>query len=339
VAKGWSVLFGVVMALSAGLFFVAPFVKGWWLPKCVSTNGAVDGLFYIILFITGFFFILTEALLVIFMWRYTHKPGEVKSQANAHHATVGNGTSFFQRLFHDQHRIELAWTIVPAAILLYIAFAQVNTWADVKYRSRMPGVGPADKTPFQIEVSARQFEWRMRYPNRQRWESWTKNRKKDAKETDDFARNPHPDDVHAVNELHVWTNEGATKDQEYPAFVVQLRTIDVLHSFNIPYMRVKQDSLPGKIIPVWFRPTHWNTKKNPKTNRWEDGYDPVEKKFGDDSQIWEIPCAELCGWGHSRMIGRVYVHQTERDFLDWLDDAEQRQRSHKRETPTPEQKN
>jgi cytochrome c oxidase subunit 2 len=341
VAKWWSVLFGVVMAGCAGLFIAAPFVHdgAWWLPPGVSTHsGRVDRLFYIILGITGFFFILTEALLVIFMWQYAHRPGEVKPHPLGHHAMEEKGafwTSFFKRTFrpvsallHDQHRVELAWTLVPAAILLYIAFAQVSAWADVKYRSHMPPTESAEtgKIAFQIEVSARQFEWRMRYPSPERWAAWKNN----PQLAGDFAKNPHIDDVHVVNELHVWTNSDAkdsSEPKDYPAFVVQLRTIDVLHSFNIPHMRVKQDSLPGKVIPVWFRPTRANTKK--EGTRWVDGVRP--DGTSDPAQIWEIPCAELCGWGHSRMVGRVYVHPSEDDFLEWLKDAAKKDHATQRE--------
>jgi cytochrome c oxidase subunit 2 len=343
VGKWWSIVFGVMMAAAALLFVVAPFVDGWWLPRRVSTHaGNVDTLFYIILGITGFFFILTEALLVVFMWQYGHEPGR-HPHVFGHHAMAEKGafwTSFFKQMFrpvsallHDQHRVELAWTLVPAAILLYIAFAQVNTWADVKYRSRMPSLDPADgRIPLQVEVSARQFEWRMRYPSPERWASW----KKDPKLARDFATNPHEDDVHVVNELHVWTNpkpRDPDRAEEFPAFVVQLRTIDILHSFNIPNMRVKQDSLPGKIIPVWFRPTRANIKFGGKPGRWVYPYDPdADRKTDDIHQIWEIPCAELCGRDHSRMIGRVYVHRNEEDFLTWLREAAARAHSHRRET-------
>jgi cytochrome c oxidase subunit 2 len=340
VGKWWAVVFGGVMAAAALLFIVAPFVPGWWLPQGVSTHAyRVDRLFYIILGITGFFFILTEALLVVFVWQYAHKPGEFKPHPFGHHAMEEKGalwTSFFKRTFrpvsallHDQHRVELAWTIVPAAILLYIAFAQVNTWADVKYLSRLQKIEEESGLAYQIEVTAHQFDWSMRYPSRERWEKW----KKDPKVAADFARNPHIDDVHIDNQLHCWTNSNPSEKREakeFPAFVVQLRTKDVLHSFNIPYMRVKQDSLPGKIIPVWFRPIKANTKK--VGGWWEDGYNPDGSRPDNDSQIWEIPCAELCGWGHSRMIGRVYVHPSEEDFLNWLDAAGKRQNSHQRGT-------
>jgi cytochrome c oxidase subunit 2 len=347
VGKWWSVLFGVVMTAAAVLFIVAPFVPGWWLPRRVSAHAwDVDRLFYIILAITGFFFILTEALLVVFMWRFAHQPGQ-RPHVFGHHAMQEKGalwTSFFKRTFrpvsallHDQHRVELAWTLVPAAILLYIAFAQVNTWADVKYRSRMPAIDtPGGRVALQVEVSARQFEWRMRYPSPERWQSW----KEDPARARDFATNPHQDDVHVVNELHVWTDSAAAdaeseETDDFPAFVVQLRTLDILHSFNIPTMRVKQDSLPGKVLPVWFRPTRYNTALNKKTGQWEDGYDPSAgggDKFGHPGAVWEIPCAELCGRDHSRMIGRVYVHRSEKDFLDWLGAEAARQESTRRET-------
>jgi heme/copper-type cytochrome/quinol oxidase subunit 2 len=43
----------------------------------------------------------------------------------------------------------------------------------------------------------------------------------------------------------------------------------------------------------------------------------VSKEF-----IYDIACAELCGWGHYRMIGRIYVHKDEADFIKWLEFAE-----------------
>jgi cytochrome c oxidase subunit 2 len=338
VGKWWSVLFGVMMVAAAGLFVVAPFV-GWWMPEGVSSHaGAIDGLFNVILAITGFFFILTEALLVYFMWVYAARPGQ-PGHVFGHHAAEDKvfWTKYFKWLIrpvsarlHDPHRVERAWTLVPAVILLYIAFAQVDTWAEVKYVSRLQKI-EAKKTPVQVEVSARQFEWRVRYPSHQRMKEWLEHGKATDKDYTSFARTAQPDDVHVVNELHVVNERHA---------LVQLRTLDVLHSFNIPYMRVKQDSLPGKIIPVWFKPIKANTlpPRNDKNGNlhWQDGggYDAKTGAPKDRHLIWEIACAELCGWGHYRMIGRVYVHKDENDFLAWLKDAEERQQSTQPGTPT-----
>src|SRR5205814_3582375 len=101
----------------------------------------IDFLFYVILWITAFFFVLTEAIMVVAMWRYAGEPGRRSVYV------------------HGNHKLEMAWTLVPAAILLFIAFAQIGAWADIKYAKSM-------RPPHHvIEVSARQFEWRMRYPN------------------------------------------------------------------------------------------------------------------------------------------------------------------------------
>src|SRR5437764_12658089 len=116
-----------------------------------------------------------------------------------------------------------------------------------------------------------------------------------------FGKVPQPDDVFVVNEMHVWKGQ---------AVVVHLSTRDVIHSLNLPNFRVKQDALPGKLIPVFFTPTKANCWHDKQANRWLDGRDP---KSGEENKdlIYDIPCAELCGWGHYRMIGRVYVHKDE----------------------------
>jgi len=63
---------------------------------------------------------------------------------------------------------------------------------------------------------------------------------------------------------------------------LQMTSLDVIHSFFVPALRLKQDALPGREIVVWFEAT----------------------KPGS----YEIPCAELCGFGHSGMKGMLIVH-------------------------------
>ncbi len=307
--KWWSVLFAAVMVFCLGNFIVAP-LWGWWLPEGYSTHaGSVDKLFYIIFWITAFFFVLTESILCVFMWKYASgRPKESSEPAKA----PGVFTKMFypvSNVLNDQHKVEMAWTVVPALILLYIAFAQVSAWAEVKYQSRMPKYEGA-LTPLQIDVSARQFEWRVRYPSSERFQEWMK--KKDPSDYKNFAGKPHHDDVHVVNEVHVW--------KDHPV-VVHLSTRDVIHSFNLPHMRVKQDALPGKVIPVWFTPTKENSALNKQLGLYVDGINPATGK-NDNAYIWDLACAELCGWGHYRMIGRLYVHKDENEFLDWLKKAE-----------------
>jgi cytochrome c oxidase subunit 2 len=209
---------------------------------------------------------------------------------------------------------------VPTAILLYIAFAQVGTWANVKYQSRKDAL-VGNKTPLVVELNARQFEWRFRYPGAERLRGWLKNPEAEKADRDSFDKNPHADDVHVVNELHVF-GDTANETFEGNPVLVWLGTRDVLHSFNLPHFRVKQDALPGKSIPVWFTPTKSNTVRVKGAAIWHDGMGrDDEGQPKDRTRVWDIPCAELCGWGHWRMVGRVYVHPTQEDFLAWLDHA------------------
>src|SRR5437773_10195570 len=68
--KGWSLLFGGVMLAATISVMISPLV-GWGLPKNVSSYGpAVDMLYHVILFVTGFFFILTDTLLVYFIYAF-----------------------------------------------------------------------------------------------------------------------------------------------------------------------------------------------------------------------------------------------------------------------------
>ena len=136
--KYWALLFGAMILAEAGLFLVAPFVPGWWLPHNLCSFGPkTDGLFYAILAVTGFFFLLTEGIMVYALWKYVARPGEKSTYT------------------HGSHKLELAWTIVPALILLFIAFAQVKAWSDIKYSGADAAAGPgvrADGPPVRVAL-------------------------------------------------------------------------------------------------------------------------------------------------------------------------------------------
>jgi len=109
------------------------------LPENVSTFGSkIDGLFYLILWITGAIFILVEALLLFFLFRYRHREGR-----RAHYT-------------HGSNRLEVIWTIVPAVICVVLALLSRRSWADIK--QNMP------HGAMTVEVTAEQFAWNIRYP-------------------------------------------------------------------------------------------------------------------------------------------------------------------------------
>jgi cytochrome c oxidase subunit 2 len=163
----------------------------------------------------------------------------------------------------------------------------------------------------------------MRYPSSDRMSAFQKTPKSHGWEDPrDFAENPHIDDVHVVNEVHVWKNAKV---------LVHLKTRDVIHSFYLPNMRLKQDALPGKVIPVWFEPTESNTIR--VGDQWQDGRGRDEKGNPKEFKyVWELACAELCGWGHYVMQGRLYVHENRADFEAWLAEAAKHQNATQAET-------
>jgi cytochrome c oxidase subunit II len=284
VQKLWAVFFGLVLAAIFALCVVSPWV-GWWMPQNIASfGGSVDNLFYIILAFTGVAFVLTEVLLVWFMWQYSHTPGR---------------KAFF---VHGNHRLEMVWTVATALILLYIAFAQVSVWEHIKYQGLMP-------EPDQVvQVTARQWEWRIRYPA-------------DVTKTDVegrvWAENPERDDLRVPNELHTWPEAKVR---------IYLKTQDVIHSFGLPNLRLMQDALPGKTIPMWFQ-----VNKGESNTQWDAVAGRCEEP-DDLSRRWEIACKELCGGGHYRMRGRLYVHRDRDDFMRWLNDHLKAQDSHEPET-------
>jgi cytochrome c oxidase subunit II len=252
----WSILFGLAAVACVACFVYAPFAPEWWLPNnpnsgfhVVSTFGReIDSLFVIILWITGIVFIGTQVVFVFAAYRFV-------DERDAQGRPVRKAT-----YFHGSQRLEVIWTIIPAAILVFIALYQMGTWAEIKFRSAAPKVPPL------AEITARQFQWVMRYPG------------------PDGRLNTR-DDLIVVNDLHFVKNKEA---------LIYLKSSDVLHSFFLPHMRIKQDAVPGITIPVWFDCT-----------------------VGGE---YDLACAELCGWGHYKMRGRVTVHETEADFQQWIDE-------------------
>src|SRR5688572_29261696 len=73
--------------------------------------------------------------------------------------------------------------------------------------------------------------------------------------------------------------------------VFRLKSRDVLHSFFVPVFRLKQDAVPGMDIPMWFEAT--------------------------EAGSYDLICAELCGWGHYKMAGRIHVLPPD-EFERWL---------------------
>jgi cytochrome c oxidase subunit 2 len=308
VGKGWSYFFGAVLF---GTFIIWPaaVMFGWWLPENVATFGeGIDLLFYLILGFTTFFFVLTEMVMVYAMWKFA-SPTD----------TIGDPSDQKAIYTHGNHRLEVLWTAVPAAILLFIAVAQIGVWERIKYQKQMPS---PDLT---VTVLARQWEWRMRYPLKPERFSYDEGNPEEKRQkyldARAWAENPEFDDVHVANEIHCYMIVDGTPEKPGKGANVKiyLRTQDVLHSFTMPNLRLKQDTLPGKTVPMWFSPTRSNCHFDPRTQRLVDSPNKADH--------WEIACQELCGGRHYAMRGRLYVHRDKASYDAWLEHVRSQQES------------
>jgi cytochrome c oxidase subunit 2 len=239
-------------------------MQGHWLPKNINASGEViDNLFMFILVLTGVIFVLTSLALFWFLWKY---------DSAIHTEPVA--------FTHGSHTLEVVWSIIPAATLVFLAIYQMDAWAKAKMeRPMLPGpdrqLGTVDDVvkPPIAEVLGRQFEWRVRYAG-------------------EDGLIGTKDDVELPNNLHLPVNE---------EIVIRINSQDVLHSFFLPNVRVKQDVVPGMKQFVWFKPNQ--------------------------TGVYDIVCAELCGWGHYKMRGRLTVESRE-DFDRWLKQAAIDQNTH-----------
>jgi cytochrome c oxidase subunit 2 len=143
---------------------------------------------------------------------------------------------------------------------------------------------PAADTALTIRVTGQQFTWLVHYAGADgdfgRVDAGLITAEKPTGL--DRASMHGADDVVTINEMH--------RPLGRPV-IVQLTARDVIHSFGVPAMRVKQDAIPGLMTPVWFVPT-------------------LEGRF-------DIACSQLCGLGHYRMRGVITVERPEL-FTSWL---------------------
>ncbi|HMC22123.1 MAG TPA: hypothetical protein VKL19_09775, partial [Thermoanaerobaculia bacterium] len=138
-----------------------------------------------------------------------------------------------------------------------------------------------------VRIVAEQFAWNVHYPGKDG---------KFGRTVVNLVTSTNPlgldmsdpaakDDVVALNQLHLELNRQA---------LIHVTSKDVIHSFKLPVMRVEQDAIPGMDVPIHFTPIRTN-----------------------NGDTWEIACAQLCGLGHYRMRGQIFVDRPE-DLQKWL---------------------
>ncbi len=154
---------------------------------------------------------------------------------------------------------QLGWILIPTVLVLFL-----DLWIDFAGAKAYDAVkGEMPVHDVIVEVSSKQYNWIITYPG----------------PDGVFAT---ADDITKENDLHVPVNK---------VIKVVLKSQDVIHSFFVPVLRLKQDILPGRTTDVWFEAT--------------------------ETGKYEIACAELCGYGHYTMRGFLHIH-SEEEYAAWL---------------------
>lgn len=233
----WSVLFLLVPILGIASVLMAMYgitpLESAWLPKSLSRAGdTIDQLFNGIHLLAAFILAGTVFTIGWALWRFGDR---------------GNSNAKALYFTHNT-KLEIVWTIIPALILVFLAFFQMKSWAENKMDRPTVSVGGVSAfKPPMVMVKAKRFGWEFYYAG------------------DDGVVETQ-DDIFVENLLVLPAGEDV---------VLQMESRDVIHSFYVPELRLKQDIVPGMTQFVWF-----NARE--------------EKEI-------EVMCTELCGWGHYMM--------------------------------------
>ena len=212
------VVFFVVGLIAATWSFLHS--KQYFLPEAASPHGRhTDFLFWLSMSIITIAFVVTNALLFFFAWRYQHRDG--------HRASY----------YPENHKLELIWTVIPAVIMALLVFTGWRAWRDI--------MAEAPENAQVFEIVGKQFNWIARYPGVDNNKLGAFNYKLINNFNDtgiDYTDEASFDDFTSTSELHIPVNK---------PILLKIRARDVLHSVFIPHLRVKMDAVPG--MPTRFQ--------------------------------------------------------------------------------------
>lgn len=234
-----------------------------WFPPVASRHGAgIDAMITFLLGTTAAMFLIGHLVLALFIWQGSRRD------------KVANRVASPQAERRVSITLGLVMAVAAEGGVLAIGLPVFGEY-----------YGDIPEDAVSIVVTGQQFAWNNHYPGA----DGIHGRTDVALVTPmnpvglDSSDPAAADDFVSVNQLTVPVDRPVK---------VTLRALDVIHSFFLPFHRVKQDAIPGMSIPVWFVPTREGT--------------------------FEIPCAELCGLGHYRMQGFLNV-VSQAEYDAWLD--------------------
>ena len=256
-------LFTLLAAIVAATGY---FFSKTWLPVLATNSPGVDHQLTLNFILLGVVFCATQIALGLFVWKYRERADQ-------------KGVSYQRQ---PDARVELTWLTVAAVLFLGLNIAGAFFSAATEAAPTRTAVSP----PIQVEVTGVQFRWYFRNPGPDGKFGQTRPELVDAAEGNplgiDRSDAAAADDV-VRSELVI----PADRDVE-----LILRAQDVIHSFFVPKLRLKQDAVPGQAIIIHIRAAKPGT--------------------------YEIACAQLCGMGHYQMNAKLKV-LPEAEYQAWLE--------------------
>jgi cytochrome c oxidase subunit 2 len=156
--------------------------------------------------IAGVVFVLIPGIVLYQAWRFRHRDGddEVPEQV------------------HGNTRLEVAWTILPAVVLAFVAVFTVATIIELADRP---------EEALEVQVIGSQWWWEFRY---------------------DLDGDGTYDDIVTSTDLVIPAGEPVN---------LSITARDVIHSFWIPALHGKKDAVPGRFHPLTLQSdepgVHW----------------------------------------------------------------------------------
>ncbi|MGC1105902.1 MAG: cytochrome c oxidase subunit II [Candidatus Acidiferrales bacterium] len=246
----------LILVVSTLYFHIA---KTWWFPAAITPVGhQIDQQFFVTFIVTGVVFVLAQLALAWLVFRYRDQGRKA-------------------RFVRGNHGLEVVWTTITLVVFVALGVMAAHAWGEVHFGGPQPNA-------LQVEVTGVQFQWEFRYPGPD-----GKFGRINVKDIDASVGNPlglDPSDASGKDDI-------VASDLYLPAgrpIELMLRSQDVIHSFFVRELRVKQDCVPGIIIPIHFE----------------------IDKTGD----YEVTCNQLCGLGHYHMHAMMHV-MSEVDFEQW----------------------
>jgi cytochrome c oxidase subunit 2 len=183
--------------------------------------------------------------------------------------------------------VEIAWTVVPIVILVFIGALSLPT---LFHQQEIP---EADIT---IKATGYQWFWGYEYVDEGfGFDAYmigapaTGGNNALSSETEEALI-----DAGYSRDEFLLATDNAVVIPVGKTVVVQVTGADVIHAWTIPAFGVKQDAVPGRLAELWFKP----------------------EKEG----IYFGQCSELCGMNHAYMPITVKV-VSESAYENWLTDA------------------